>query len=173
MGYRAASEGWWQEFVAADPPRTAKIAVVRKDGSPAVAPIWVALDDGEIVFTTGRDTLKGKAIARDERVSLCWDDERPPFSFVTVYGRARIVEDVDQVFEWAGQLGARYMGADRAEECSLRSTGFNQLGSENARSSRSRSARFNRLYAKRNGGPDEVLVRVRPERVVAMVDLAE
>lgn len=144
MGYKAAPEGWWQEFVSADPPRTAKLAVVRKDGSPVVAPIWVALDDGEIVFNTGLDTLKGKAIARDDRVCLCWDDERPPFSFVTLYGRARIIDDPGLLYEWAGRLGARYMGEDRREE-----------------------------YAKRNGVPGEVVVRVRPERVVAMVDLAE
>lgn len=144
MGYKPAPDGWWQEFVSADPPRTAKLAVVRKDGSPAVAPIWVALDDGEIVFNTGRQTLKGKAIARDDRVCLCWDDERPPFAFVTLYGRARILDDPALVYEWAGRLGARYMGAERAEE-----------------------------YAGRNGVPGEVVVRVRPERVIAMVDLAE
>lgn len=144
MGYRPAPEGWWQGFVSADPPRTAKLAVVRKDGSPAVAPVWVALDGDEIVFNTGLETMKGKAIARDDRVCLCWDDERPPFSFVTLYGRARIVDDLDQVREWAGRLGARYMGADRAQE-----------------------------YAARNGVPGEALIRVSVERVIAMVDLAE
>ncbi len=38
---------------------------------------------------TAADTIKGKAILRDPRVSLCWDDERPPFSFVTVAARRR------------------------------------------------------------------------------------
>jgi len=147
MGYTAAPDGWWQEFVMANPPRTAKLAVVRADGSPQVVPVWVALDPVpggvEIVFTTGLDTVKGRAVRRDDRVSLCWDDERPPFSFVTVQGRARIVEDLQDVRAWAGRLGARYMGADRAEE-----------------------------MAARNGVPGECLVRVHPERVVAMVDLA-
>lgn len=149
MGYHPAPEGWWEKFVAADPPKTAKLAIVRADGSPHVVPVWVDLDEAgdgtvEIVFTTGADTVKGKAIARDGRVSLCWDDEAPPFSFVSVRGRARIVDDLAQAREWAGRLGARYMGADRAQE-----------------------------YAARNGVPGEVVVRVRPEKVVAMVDLAE
>ncbi|MGQ0467637.1 MAG: PPOX class F420-dependent oxidoreductase [Sporichthyaceae bacterium] len=174
MGYTAAPDGWWQEFVSADPPRTAKIGIVRKDGSPAVAPIWVALDGEDVVFTTGLDTLKGKALQRDDRVCLCWDDDRPPFAFVTLYGRATLVEDLDQVYEWAGRLGARYMGADRFDECSLRSTGSITSGEPNRSFlAGSLPARFNRLYAKRNGVPGEVLVRVRPERVVAMVDLAE
>jgi PPOX class probable F420-dependent enzyme len=149
MGYHPAPEGWWEKFVSADPSKTAKLAIVRADGSPHVVPVWVDLDqdaDGgtEIVFTTGRDTAKGKALQRDDRVSLCWDDEAPPFAFVTVRGRARLVDDPAQVRAWAGRLGGRYMGADRAEE-----------------------------YAARNGVPGEVVVRVRPEKVVAMVDLAE
>lgn len=144
MGYQAAPEGWWQQFVTADPPKTAKLAVVRADGSPHVVPVWVDLDDGEIVFTTGLGTVKGKAISRDDRVALCWDDEAPPFSFLTVRGRARLVDDHAQVYAWAGRLGGRYMGAHRATE-----------------------------YAERNGVPGEVVVRVRPEKITAMVDLAE
>jgi PPOX class probable F420-dependent enzyme len=143
MGYTPAPDGWWEKFVSADPPRTAKLAIVRADGGPHVVPVWVDLDDGEIVFTTGLDTVKGKAITRDDRVALCWDDEAPPFSFVSVRGRARIVDDPEQVRSWATRLGGRYMGADRAEE-----------------------------YGARNGVPGEVVVRVRPEKVVAMVDLA-
>ena len=31
-------------FLTADPPRTAKLATVRADGRPHVAPVWFALD---------------------------------------------------------------------------------------------------------------------------------
>ena len=55
-------------FIGADPPRTAKLATVRLDGRPHVAPIWVALDDDRLMFTTGTDTAKGTAIRRDPRV---------------------------------------------------------------------------------------------------------
>lgn len=148
MGYHRAPEGWWQEFVGGTPVRTAKLAVVRADGSAQVVPVWAALDrvDGldEIVFTTGAGTVKGKAIARDPRVCLCWDDENPPFNFVMIRGRARTSDDPAEVRRWAGILGARYMGADREQE-----------------------------YASRNGVPGELLVRVTPEHVVAKVDIAE
>lgn len=148
MGYQSAPEGWWQQFVGGSPVRTAKLAVVRADGSPQVVPIWIALDqaDGidEIVFTTGAATVKGKAIARDPRVCLCWDDENPPFNFVMIRGRARTSDDPAEVNRWAGILGARYMGAQRQQE-----------------------------YAERNGVPGELLVRVTPEHVVAKVDIAE
>jgi hypothetical protein len=47
-------------------------------------------------------------------VSLCWDDERPPFSFVTVAGTA--ATSADGLVRWATRIGGRYMGADRAQE---------------------------------------------------------
>lgn len=90
MSYLDAPGGWWQEFISAAPARTAKLAVARADGSPHVAPVWTDLDRRDIVFITAADTVKGKTILRDPRVSLCWDDEQPPFSFVTVTGAAII-----------------------------------------------------------------------------------
>jgi general stress protein 26 len=62
---------------------------------------------GDIVFMTAADTVKGKAILRYTRVSLCWDYERPPFSYVTVTGgsdrihgrrRSQVVSDAHR---WA------------------------------------------------------------------------
>ncbi|MBB5960578.1 hypothetical protein FHS29_007206 [Saccharothrix tamanrassetensis] len=144
MGYTEAPEGWWREFVSATPARTGKLGVVRKDGSPHVSPVWVDLDGSTIVFTTHLESIKGKAIARDGRVSVCLDDERPPFAFVTISGRAEIVDDPEQVRYWAGRIGGRYMGADRANE-----------------------------YAERNGGEGEVVVRIREAEIVAKVDVAE
>ncbi len=84
MGYTDAPDDWWKRFILeSDPPPTGKLAVVRADGSPHVAPVWVDVDGDDVVFMTAADTLKGKAILRDPRVALCFDDERPPFSFVT------------------------------------------------------------------------------------------
>ena len=61
MGYQSAPEGWWQSFVSAQPARTGKLALVRVDGSPHVAPVWVDLDGDEIVLMTSADTIKGPA----------------------------------------------------------------------------------------------------------------
>ena len=69
--------------------RTAKLSVVRKDGSPFVTPVCFLLDDdGSVVFETERRSLKGHALARDPRVSLCVEDDRPPFGFVRLDGVA-------------------------------------------------------------------------------------
>jgi PPOX class probable F420-dependent enzyme len=144
VSYRDAPHGWWREFVAGDPARTAKLAVVRADCSPHVAPVWVDLDGDDIVFMTSAATVKGRAILRDPRVSFCWDDERPPFSFVTVAGTATLTTEPDALLHWATRIGARYMGADRADE-----------------------------YGQRNAVPPEMVVRVTPTRIVAKVDIAD
>ncbi len=144
MGYRDAPEGWWQEFVSAVPARTAKLGIIRKDGSPHVAPVWVDLDGDDIVFMTSADTIKGKAILRDPRVSLCFDDEAPPFAFVTISGTATTSTDPDELLEWGTRIGGRYMGADQAER-----------------------------YGRRNAVPPEMVVRVTPTKVVAKVDVAD
>ena len=144
MAYRDASHGWWREFVLAAPARTAKLAVVRVDGSPHVAPVWVDLDGDDVMLMTAADTIKGKAIRRDPRVSLCWDDEQPPFSFVTVAGTATVTTEPDVLLHWATRIGGRYMGADRGEE-----------------------------YGRRNAVPPEMVVRVTPTKVVAKVDIAD
>ncbi|MGI8758623.1 MAG: PPOX class F420-dependent oxidoreductase [Acidimicrobiales bacterium] len=126
------------------PVRPAVLSTVRADGRPHAAPIWYAVDDGTIVFTTGASTVKGKNVSRDPRVTLCVQDDRSPYSFVVVEGRADISDDGDDLRRWAARIGGRYMGADRAEE-----------------------------YGARNGVPGELLVRVSPTHVTAARDVAE
>lgn len=124
--------------------RTAKVAIVTAAGAPLVAPIWVARDGDELVFNTGVDTAKGRALARDPRVSLCFDDEAPPFSFVLIQGTATISEDLPEVRRWAAIIGGRYMGDDQAE-----------------------------AYGERNGVPGELLVRVTPTKITGALDIAD
>ena len=140
---REMSPSEWREFLLTG-TRTAKVATVRRDGRPHVVPIWFDLDGDEIVFTTSKTSIKGRALQRDGRICLCVDDERPPFSFVMIEGTATLAEDPGQLRHWATRIGGRYMGADRAEE-----------------------------YGARNGVPGELLVRVRPTRVLAQADIAD
>ena len=131
-------------FLASDPPHTGKLATVRLDGSPHVAPVWFAVDGFALVFTTNEDTLKGRAIRRDPRVALCVDDERPPFSFVTVNGVVEVSEDPADLLHWATVIGGRYMGGERAQE-----------------------------YGVRNGVPGELLCRLRPTRIVSAFNVSD
>ena len=56
--------------------RTAKLGYVASDGRPLVAPVWFVVDGGQLVFNTGKDTAKGRALARDPRVVVCCDDDQ-------------------------------------------------------------------------------------------------
>jgi hypothetical protein len=132
-------------FLASEPAHTGKLATVRADGRPHVAPIWYVLDDdGSILFNTGESTVKGRNLRRDPRASLCVDDERPPFSYVVVEGSVEITDDLGEVRRWATEIGGRYMGEKLAEE-----------------------------YGARNGVEGELLVRLRPHRVVSAFDLTD
>jgi PPOX class probable F420-dependent enzyme len=137
----------WLAFVMQG-TRTGKLATVRKSGMPHVAPIWFLIDtvDGvdELVFTTGADTVKGKALARDPRCAMLVDDERPPFSFVQFEAEARVSEDLAEMLTWATRLGTRYMGAEAGES-----------------------------FGRRNAVPGELLVRARITKVVALAEIAD
>lgn len=97
-------------------PRTRHLATVREDGRPHVAPLWIAVDGEDIVFTTDETSVKGKNLGRTKYASLTVDDDTPPFSFVTLEGPVTLDEDPEGLRHWATVLGGRYMGEDRAEE---------------------------------------------------------
>jgi nitroimidazol reductase NimA-like FMN-containing flavoprotein (pyridoxamine 5'-phosphate oxidase superfamily) len=45
--------------------RTGKLAWTAADGRPLVAPVWFVVEDGAVLFNTGKETAKGRAIHRD------------------------------------------------------------------------------------------------------------
>ena len=134
---------------------TGKLATVKKDGSSHIVPIWFVLDgsnkngngdrkDGDIIFTTNGSSVKAKNIERDNRVSICVDDQTPPFSFVIIYGTAKIHHyRQNELFRFATRIARRYMGKDNAED-----------------------------YGRRNSAEGEVLVRIKAKRIIAEKDIA-
>jgi len=95
--------------------RTGKLATVRPDGRPHVAPVWFDLDGEQLVFTTWHTTAKAANLRHNPWVSLCVDDEAPPFAFVKVDGTAELIDDLEQLRYWATRIAGRYMGAALAD----------------------------------------------------------
>jgi PPOX class probable F420-dependent enzyme len=118
--------------------RTGKLSYTSASGQPLVIPVWFIVEDGCVVFNTGGDTAKGRSLARDPRAAVCVDLESPPYQFVQVQGIAEISADPEELLRTATAIGARYMGADRAEE-----------------------------FGRRNAVPGELVVRLRPVKVLA------
>jgi hypothetical protein len=123
--------------------RTGKLATVRKDGRAHVAPIWFVLDGDDLIFNTWHSSVKARNMQRDPRVSLCVDEDSPPYSFVIVEGTVTLSEDLDQSLIWATRIGGRYMGKDQAE-----------------------------AFGKRNSVEGELLVRLTPTKIIAQKDVA-
>jgi PPOX class probable F420-dependent enzyme len=130
---------------------TGKLATVKKDGSPHVVPIWFVVENGKgrgkagnIILTTGDASVKANNIQHDGRVSICIDDQKPPFSFVTIHGTAKIIPyKQKEVLEWATKIAERYVGKKNAK-----------------------------TYGEVNSGEGAVLVRIKPTKVIAEKDIS-
>lgn len=123
--------------------RTGKFATVGGDGSPMITPVWFVMEGDDLVFTTGGGTAKVRNLRRNPRASLCVSDDEPPYSYAEVRGQVTLSDDPDELLRVATAAGARYMGADKAEE-----------------------------FGRRNGVPGELVVRLRPDKVIAHADIA-
>lgn len=122
--------------------RTGKVATTRADGRPHVAPIWFVVDGGDVVFMTGAGTLKGKILLRDPRAALVVDLEEPPYAFVLVEGTVSLSTDLEEMLPLSIAIARRYVGEDQAED-----------------------------FGRRNAVEGELLVRLHPDKIVAVDDL--
>ena len=50
-------------------------------------------------------------MVREPRVAVAVDDEAPPFSFVSITGRAEMIERPDDFLDWTTRIATRYVGA--------------------------------------------------------------
>jgi PPOX class probable F420-dependent enzyme len=123
--------------------RTGKLATVREDGRPHVVPIWFDMDGETIVFMVGDSSIKAQNFLHRPHVSLCVDDQEPPYAFVMIEGTVSTSTDMGEMLHWATRIGGRYMGADRAEE-----------------------------FGRRNAVEGELLVRLTPTKIIARKDVA-
>jgi PPOX class probable F420-dependent enzyme len=131
---------------------TGKLATIKKDGGSHVIPIWFVVDNennksrvGDIIFTTSSASVKANNIRRNNRVSICIDDQIPPFSFVTIFGAAKISPYRQKEFlKWATKIAERHMGKRNAT-----------------------------AYGRRNSGEGAVIVRIKPTRILAEKDIAD
>jgi general stress protein 26 len=99
---------------------------------------------GNIILTTGDMSVKANNIQHDDRVSICIDDQKPPFSFVTIHGTAKIYPyKQKEVLEWATKIAERYVGKKNAK-----------------------------TYGEVNGSEGAVLVRIKTTKVIAEKDIS-
>ncbi len=97
--------GEWERFLRGR--RVAVLGTIGKDGAPVLTPIWYVYRDGFLLMRTGKDSVKARNIQRDSRVTVCVQDERPPYASITAYGHATIEPEREGL---ASDIARRYLG---------------------------------------------------------------
>jgi len=115
------------------------LAIADGAKGPLTAPIWYGYEPGgELWLVTGRDSRKGRLLAKGRRVGFVVQSEKPPYQYVSVEGPVVAVDPcTDDDAE--RRLAHRYLGRE-AGDAYVASTA-----------------------ARREAEPN-VLVRMRPER---------
>lgn len=93
--------------------RFAVLATVNADGSPQLTTMWYELQGDEIMMNTKAGRLKDANMRRDPRVALCFEEG---YSYVTVAGRVRLIEDQAVAQADIRRLAEIYDGPERAEQ---------------------------------------------------------
>ncbi|MEV6930626.1 PPOX class F420-dependent oxidoreductase [Dactylosporangium sp. NPDC051485] len=126
-----------------DGTRTGTLATAAPDGDPHAAPIWFVVDGHDLVFSTGRDSVKGRHLRANPKAALTVDVPAFPYHFVAIRGDVGVTDDPPDLQDWATRIAARYVPAGQAER-----------------------------YGEVNSGPGNLLCRMHIDRVVGVRDVA-
>ena len=102
------------------------LSVADPDGAgPLTVPVWYSYrPGGQVSVITGRDSRKARAIAAAGRMSLCAQDEAPPYKFVSVEGPA-VIEEVEFAERLA--MARRYLGDEGGDQYMAANAGSARL----------------------------------------------
>jgi nitroimidazol reductase NimA-like FMN-containing flavoprotein (pyridoxamine 5'-phosphate oxidase superfamily) len=113
------------------------VSIQEPGRGPLTIPIWYDYKSGgELWFLTERGTRKARLLSVSTRVSLCAQDERPPYRYVTIEGPVVSIESADLERD-VRPMAHRYLGREGGDR-----------------------------YTESEGAPsidDTILVKVRPE----------
>jgi PPOX class probable F420-dependent enzyme len=70
--------------------RTCIFGYERKSGPPSMSVVYYVMDGDDLLISTMADRAKARAVRRNPEVSLCVLTETWPFTYLLVYGRARV-----------------------------------------------------------------------------------
>jgi PPOX class probable F420-dependent enzyme len=108
----AMSEAEIEEFLAGD--MKVQVASLGPDGSPHLTTLFYVLDEGRIAFWTYGASQKVKNLRRDPRISALVEDGDDYFELrgVSIRGRARIVDDVEEIKAFGTRMTQRMAGGE-------------------------------------------------------------
>jgi hypothetical protein len=135
MADQRMTESERQDFLAG--LHVGVMGIERADGPPLVVPVWYSYEPGgDVVVLTSASSVKGRLAAAAGRASLCAQQEECPTSTSAWRVRSRVVEfDADASRAEVEPMAIRYLGEEMGRE-----------------------------FASSNVGPDDILIRLRPDR---------
>jgi PPOX class probable F420-dependent enzyme len=91
---------------------TLQVASINADGTPHLAAMFYAVVDGQVGFWTYGKSQKVVNLRRDPRITVMVETgkEYSELNGVTITGRARLIDDLDEVFAFGEVLYPRYFG---------------------------------------------------------------
>lgn len=96
--------------------RIAIIGISEKGRGPLTAPVWYWYEPGgDVWFETQPYSLKGKLLHSGKRISLCVQDENPPYAYVSVEGPITEVTISDRELHEI-PMAIRYLGEQAGRE---------------------------------------------------------
>ena len=95
-------------------PHIGVLSIPRDGRGPLTAPIWYCYAPGESLrVMIGKNSQKAKLLAVGTRVSLCAQQETPPYKYVTAEGAVvRIAEGTEEDIV---ELASRYLGEEQGK----------------------------------------------------------
>lgn len=93
--------------------RFAVLATLGKNGSPQLTTMWYLLDEDSntVLMNTRMGRIKDHNIRRDPRIAICIEDG---YHYVTISGRAEVIDDPQVAQQDIYRLAARYQGEVKA-----------------------------------------------------------
>jgi PPOX class probable F420-dependent enzyme len=95
-----------------------QVATVGPDGAPHLTTLFYVMVDGQLFFWTYGRSQKIQNLRRDPRVTCLVEDGVEYFELrgATIFGKARLLEDYDELVELGGRVAKRMAGgADLGE----------------------------------------------------------
>lgn len=102
----------FSDLLAREKVAFAYLALVLKDGTPHVTPVWFDWDGTHIVINTARGRVKDNVLRRHPVVALCISDPDDPYRYLQIRGRV-VAETEEGAYEQICDLNAKYHEGDR------------------------------------------------------------
>jgi len=90
----------------------ASLATLMPNGDVQVTPVWVDVENHNVVFNSARGRVKDKNVRRDPRVTLTLIDPDNPYRYLEV--RGRVVDITEKgAAQHIDRLAKKYLGVDK------------------------------------------------------------